>query len=109
MLQLLVPAQSDWRSLGTQLGVTTTNIDQNTKCSTLMELTIKKWINDCDPAKVTIAAIIEALESDVIGNRRLADDIRKDPDIQRIYYGYGRYIITTYCCYDIIFIILVYR
>ena len=59
-----------------------------------MLYTILKWIKDCDQAKVTIAAIIDALESDVIGNRRLANEIRKDTDIQRIY-GYkppGRYV-----------------
>ena len=84
LLGLLASVQPEWLMLGTFLGVNTQIIDQSTKCSKLMLLTILEWIKNTDPRKVTIDKITEVLESGVIGNNRLAKKIREDPEIKRI-------------------------
>ena len=87
LLKQLVVVQKDWMMLGTFLGVEIETIDNTIKCSKLMLYIIQKWITESEKEKVTIDAIIKALESGVMGNNRLAKKIREDPEIKRVY-GY---------------------
>ena len=84
LLIMLHGVQSEWHQLGTFLRVDVQNIDKSTRCNTLMTQMLRKWITTKGDA-ATIQAIVDALESPIIANNRLAGIIKNNDEVKETY------------------------
>ena len=84
LMTMLHDVQSQWHQLGTFLKVNVQNIDRSTRCNTLMTEMLKKWIRT-KGKKATIKAIVDALESPIIANNRLAGIIKNSKEVKKTY------------------------
>lgn len=98
LMELLDDIKANWWELAIQLDVNGRKIAQIISGNVCMDEMIKIWL-ETTIEKATIAAIIKALESPAIGNNRLADKIRKNPEIRRTYYGMNQWtVVKTHMC-----------
>lgn len=80
LVEDLQPLAANWKSLGTQLKIKRSelrNIEGGNRVQNSFETVIEEWLNNVDTPH-TKDALVEALWSHALGERRLADRVKND-------------------------------